>query len=64
MELEKGKEVIIYPSTTKLVVLFIFSLMFVLIGALFIVIGFEIDKEYYEKQEKRFNDWNSQLRMF
>ena len=27
-------------------------------------IGFEIDKEYYEKQEKRFNDWNSQLRMF
>ena len=27
-------------------------------------IGFEIDKEYYEAQEKRFNDWNSQLRMF
>jgi site-specific DNA-methyltransferase (adenine-specific) len=27
-------------------------------------IGFEIDPEYYEKQEKRFNDWNSQLRMF
>ena len=27
-------------------------------------IGFEIDKEYYDKQEKRFNDWNSQLRMF
>jgi len=27
-------------------------------------IGFEIDQEYYEKQEKRFNDWNSQLRMF
>ena len=27
-------------------------------------IGFEIDKEYYDKQEKRFNDWNSQLRLF
>ena len=27
-------------------------------------IGFEIDKDYYDKQEKRFNDWNSQLRMF
>lgn len=27
-------------------------------------VGFEIDPEYYEKQEKRFNDWNSQLRMF
>jgi site-specific DNA-methyltransferase (adenine-specific) len=27
-------------------------------------VGFEIDQEYYEKQEKRFNDWNSQLRMF
>lgn len=27
-------------------------------------IGFEIDQEYYDKQEKRFNDWNSQLRMF
>jgi len=27
-------------------------------------VGFEIDKEYYEKQEKRFNDFKSQLRMF
>jgi site-specific DNA-methyltransferase (adenine-specific) len=27
-------------------------------------VGFEIDPIYYEKQEKRFNDWNSQLRMF
>ena len=27
-------------------------------------IGFEIDPEYYEKQEKRFNDWNSQLSLF
>lgn len=27
-------------------------------------IGFEIDKEYYEKQEKRFNDFKSQLRLF
>ena len=27
-------------------------------------IGFEIDKEYYEKQEKRFNDYKSQLRLF
>ena len=26
--------------------------------------GFEIDTEYYEKQEKRFNDFKSQLRMF
>ena len=26
--------------------------------------GFEIDKEYYEAQEKRFNDFKSQLRMF
>ena len=26
--------------------------------------GFEIDKEYYEKQEKRFNDFKSQLRLF
>ena len=26
--------------------------------------GFELDKDYYEAQEKRFNDWNSQLRMF
>ncbi|HOV27360.1 MAG TPA: STM3941 family protein [Pseudobacteroides sp.] len=57
MELEKGKEVIIYPSTTKLVVLFIFSLMFVLIGALFIVIGFEIDigiNTAVEKESSRY----------
>ena len=27
-------------------------------------VGFEIDQEYYEKQEKRFNDWKSQLRLF
>ena len=27
-------------------------------------IGFEIDPEYYEKQEKRFNDFISQLRLF
>jgi len=27
-------------------------------------VGFEIDKEYYEKQEKRFNDFISQLRLF
>ena len=27
-------------------------------------VGFEIDQEYYEKQEKRFNDFKSQLRMF
>jgi len=26
--------------------------------------GFEIDKEYYDKQEKRFNDFKAQLRMF
>jgi len=27
-------------------------------------VGFEIDQEYYEKQEKRFKDFVSQLRMF
>jgi site-specific DNA-methyltransferase (adenine-specific) len=27
-------------------------------------IGFEIDQEYYEKQEKRFNDFKAQLRLF
>ena len=27
-------------------------------------VGFEIDAEYYEKQEKRFNDFKPQLRMF
>jgi site-specific DNA-methyltransferase (adenine-specific) len=27
-------------------------------------VGFEINKDYYEKQEKRFNDFVSQLRMF
>lgn len=27
-------------------------------------VGFEVDVEYYEKQEKRFNDFKSQLRMF
>ncbi len=27
-------------------------------------VGFEIDPEYYEKQNKRFNDFISQLRMF
>jgi len=27
-------------------------------------VGFEIDKDYYEKQEKRFNDFKSQLRLF
>ena len=26
--------------------------------------GFEIDKEYFDKQEKRFKDFVSQLRMF
>ena len=26
--------------------------------------GFEIDKEYYEAQEKRFNDFKSQMRLF
>ena len=30
----------------------------------FSFVGFEIDKEYYEKQEKRFNDFKSQLRLF
>jgi len=27
-------------------------------------VGFEIDQEYYEKQEKRFNNFKSQLRLF
>jgi len=27
-------------------------------------VGFEISEEYYEKQEKRFNDFKSQLRLF
>ena len=27
-------------------------------------VGFEIDAEYYDKQQKRFNDFKSQLRMF
>jgi len=27
-------------------------------------VGFEINAEYYDKQEKRFNDFKSQLRMF
>jgi len=27
-------------------------------------VGFEIDQEYYEKQEKRFNEFKSQLRLF
>ena len=27
-------------------------------------VGFEIDSEYYDKQEKRFNDFKSQLRLF
>jgi site-specific DNA-methyltransferase (adenine-specific) len=27
-------------------------------------VGFEIDAEYYKKQEKRFNDFKSQLRLF
>jgi site-specific DNA-methyltransferase (adenine-specific) len=27
-------------------------------------VGFEIDQEYYNKQEKRFNDFKSQLRLF
>ena len=27
-------------------------------------VGFEIDCDYYEKQEKRFNDFKSQLRLF
>lgn len=27
-------------------------------------VGFEIDADYYEKQEKRFNDFKSQLRLF
>jgi len=28
------------------------------------LIGFEIDPEYYEKQEKRFDYWDRQLRLF
>ena len=27
-------------------------------------VGFEIDAEYYEKQEKRFNEFKSQLKLF
>ena len=27
-------------------------------------VGFEVDPEYYEKQEKRFKDFVSQLRLF
>jgi len=27
-------------------------------------VGFEIDAEYYEKQEKRFKEYKSQLKMF
>ena len=27
-------------------------------------VGFEIDQEYYEKQEKRFNEYKSQLTLF
>lgn len=27
-------------------------------------IGFEIDREYYEKQEQRFRDYTSQLSLF
>jgi site-specific DNA-methyltransferase (adenine-specific) len=27
-------------------------------------VGFEIDADYYEAQEKRFNDFKSQLRLF
>ncbi len=27
-------------------------------------VGFEIDSEYYQKQEKRFNEFKSQLRLF
>jgi site-specific DNA-methyltransferase (adenine-specific) len=30
----------------------------------FVFTGFEIDKDYYEAQEKRFKDFVSQLRMF
>ena len=30
----------------------------------FSFVGFELDKIYYEKQEKRFNDFKSQLRLF
>jgi site-specific DNA-methyltransferase (adenine-specific) len=30
----------------------------------FSFVGFEIDQEYYDKQEKRFNDFKSQLRLF
>jgi hypothetical protein len=41
MELEK--EIIIYPSVTKLVGLYILSIIFVLIGALLIIVGFKID---------------------
>ena len=29
-----------------------------------IFVGIEIDKEYYDKQEKRFKDFVSQLRLF
>jgi hypothetical protein len=28
------------------------------------ILGFAIDKDYYELQEKRFKDFVSQLRMF
>jgi site-specific DNA-methyltransferase (adenine-specific) len=30
----------------------------------FSFVGFELDKKYYENQEKRFKDFVSQLRMF
>ena len=39
-----------------------FSLAFRKAGKQFV--GFEIDKDYYEKQEKRFKDFVSQLRLF
>ena len=41
MELEE--EVIIYPSIAKLVRLYILSIVFVLMGALLIIVGFKID---------------------
>ena len=41
--MELDKEIIIYPSFPKLLGLFILSIIFVLIGSLLIIIGFNID---------------------
>ena len=42
----------------------IYSNHFELENRVFAFTGFEIDKDYYETQEKRFKDFVSQLRMF